>query len=192
MPAATLKGWWAMQDLSSNESSALLQYARQVLIHWFERKPPPKIENLPAVLQVKAGCFVTLKKENALRGCIGTFDADHPLCRNIGEMTINAAFRDFRFPPLKQEELKKLRIEISVLHPPAKIQSIKEIVIGRHGIIVENAGRRGVYLPEVAVEQGWSAGKFVEHCAIHKAGIHKEDVPKAVISIFEVKKYSEK
>jgi len=98
---------------------------------------------------------VTLKKDGNLRGCIGYIQPVEPLVRAVQENTVNACSRDTRFPPVKPEELGNIRIEISVLSVPEPVASYRQIEIGRHGIVLKNGPRRAVFLPHVAVEQGW-------------------------------------
>ena len=83
-----------------------------------------------------------------------------------------AAFRDPRFPPLKKEELKDLKIEISVLTDP-KITFPSRVKVGRDGLIVEYMGRSGVLLPQVPVEEGWDRIQFLNSVCM-KAGVEPD------------------
>ena len=87
------------------------------------------------------------------------------------EMTISAAFRDPRFSPLLESELPDVTIEISVLTPLRKITSIDEFQFGKQGIYMEKGGRSGTFLPQVALETGWTKEEFLGRCARDKAGI---------------------
>jgi AmmeMemoRadiSam system protein A len=82
----------------------------------------------------------------------------------------NAALRDRRFTPVNAAELPALDVEVSVLSPPRPIASPEEFTVGEHGIILERDGRRAVYLPEVAPQQGWSREQTLTHLAL-KAGL---------------------
>ena len=99
----------------------------------------------------KVAIFVTLYLHDELRGCIGTIEPELPLEQAIEQYTLLSAFRDNRFPPLTKNELKDLKIEISILTKPHLVKSLDEIVFKKHGVIVEDQyGGRGVFLPEVA------------------------------------------
>jgi AmmeMemoRadiSam system protein A len=113
---------------------------------------------------------VTLKKNGRLRGCIGYIEAVRPLLETVEEMAVSAAFRDPRFAPVEKEEVDDLSIEISVLNPVHEAADISEIEIGKHGIIITGRGRRGLLLPQVAVEYGWDRETFLDQTCV-KAGL---------------------
>jgi len=125
-------------------------------------------------LQVKAGCFVTLKNKGMLRGCIGRFQSDAPLCKTVCEMAISSATRDLRFVnnPITPAEVPELDIEISVLSPMRQISDpLRDVRLGRDGIVIADQGRSGTFLPQVASETGWTLEEFLGHCARDKAGL---------------------
>lgn len=123
----------------------------------------------------KRSAFVTLTGERgSLRGCIGSVTADCPLVENVIENTIASATRDPRFLPVTREDEPHLEIEISVLSPLRRIRSPEEIEIGRDGVVLHKRGRRAVFLPQVAVEQGWDVEETLGHlCA--KAGLGRDE-----------------
>ena len=88
-------------------------------------------------------------------------------------MALAAAFQDTRFNPLTRDELKDIDIEISVLTPLEKIDSIEEIEVGKHGIYITQGLYSGLLLPQVATEYGWDRKSFLEHTCT-KAGLPKE------------------
>ncbi len=110
---------------------------------------------LTETLRKPAATFVTLHLGGRLRGCIGSLAPVAPLYRSVHDNAINAALHDHRFRPVTPSELPLLVVHISVLSPVAPIASPEEFRIGEHGIILEKGRYRSVYLPEVAVEQGW-------------------------------------
>lgn len=125
-------------------------------------------------LLVRAGCFVTLKNQERLRGCIGRISTDKPLWKTVREMAVAAATMDDRFrnDPIKPGEFSQLKVEISVLSPLRRITDpLKEITLGRDGIVIRDKGMGGTFLPQVAVETGWSLEEFLGHCARDKAGL---------------------
>lgn len=88
----------------------------------------------------------------------------------MAEVAVKAALDDPRFPPLSREELRELELEISVLSPPRRITSPEEIDVGVHGLLLESGDRRGLLLPQVAVEYGWDRETFVD-AVVKKAGV---------------------
>jgi len=115
------------------------------------------------------GAFTTLHLEGNLRGCVGYVYPVKPLCRTVAETAAAAAFNDTRFPPVTAEEAPRLKVEISVLSPLAPIAA-EDIEAGRHGLVITLGSRRGLLLPQVAVEFGWDAPTFLQETC-HKAGL---------------------
>lgn len=126
-----------------------------------------------------------MKKKGALRGCIGQILGYQPLRESIREMTLAAAFKDPRFPPLSMEELKGLEVHVSLLTEPQPVASYKDIRTGTDGIIVTCGWKKGVYLPEVATETGWDQRTFFASCALEKAGIDQTELDKTRIEVFQ-------
>lgn len=114
---------------------------------------PPSIED--GVMDQVWGLFVTLRINGDLRGCIGHITGRLPLRQALPELTGAAAFEDPRFPPVRPQELPLIRIELSLLSPPAPVESWRDIEIGRHGMTLSLRSRLAVFLPQVATEQGW-------------------------------------
>jgi MEMO1 family protein len=125
---------------------------------------------LPAETKFKAGAFVTLEKKGELRGCIGTILPEDALWEAIVGNAINAAVNDYRFGAVRKEELAALSLEISVLTTPREVKGPEEFLVGKHGILIEKNGRRAVFLPQVAPEQGWNREQTLDHLAA-KAGL---------------------
>ncbi len=119
------------------------------------------------------GAFVTLHKNGRLRGCLGFVEGSRPLYISVAEAAVLAAVRDTRFQPVKKEELDDIVLEISVLTPPVKIDDPALIQVGRHGLIVTKEGKRGLLLPQVAVQNKWSRETFLAHACL-KAGLPPE------------------
>lgn len=99
-------------------------------------------------------------------------DGIYPLNKALAEVAMSAAFEDPRFMPLAKNEFNEVVFEVSILTEPELVKGdkIKQIQIGRDGVIVEADGLRGVLLPKVAVEQRWSAKDFLENACL-KAGL---------------------
>jgi AmmeMemoRadiSam system protein B/AmmeMemoRadiSam system protein A len=131
---------------------------------------PRGVETASPKLKEPRGAFVTLYRKGELRGCIGQIVPKMPLGEAVAAMAQEAAFRDPRFTPVRNEELDDLNIEISVLTPLQKIDSTDEIEVGKHGIVIVRGGSMGLLLPQVATEYNWDRNEFLEHCCL-KAGL---------------------
>jgi AmmeMemoRadiSam system protein A len=117
---------------------------------------------------------VTLKKDGRLRGCIGHMAEDSPLGRTVGMVALQSAFQDRRFSPLQPGELEQVDIEISVLTPYRPVSGPDAIVLGRDGVVLRKRGRSAVFLPQVAVEQGWTREQMLDQLCL-KAGLARGD-----------------
>lgn len=119
-----------------------------------------------------SGVFVTIKRRGELRGCLGTLQLETDLAGEVARCAQNAATRDHRFAPVTAEELSDTALEISVLGPLESIDPAhpSAVVVGIHGLVVEQAGRRGLLLPQVATEWGWTREEFLARTC-QKAGL---------------------
>jgi AmmeMemoRadiSam system protein A len=162
------------ETLSTADRKLLLQLAREAITVAVRTGKLPDREVTAPHLLGPQGCFVTIKQQGALRGCIGNFTSDKALYQLVQEMAVSAATRDPRFYPMKEEDLAGFELEISVLSPLAKISSPDEVVVGTHGLYLEKNFSRGVLLPQVAIEHGWDRETFLNQTAL-KAGLKKED-----------------
>ncbi len=160
------------EGLSEEEKRQLKQIAKESIEAALFRKGAKEIPLSP-VLQEKRGAFVTLKRHGELRGCIGYIRGVAPLHKTVKDMAIQAAFHDPRFSPLGKEEWKDIDIEISVLTPMKKIESLDEIEVGVHGLYIEKGGRTGLLLPQVATEYKWDRTMFLEYTC-YKAGLPRD------------------
>jgi AmmeMemoRadiSam system protein B/AmmeMemoRadiSam system protein A len=131
------------------------------------------LHGLPESLRAPAGAFVTLKEDGQLRGCIGYILPRKPLYQAVLENGVNAAVNDMRFRPVGPEELDKLEVEVSVLSEPRAIGGAEEFQVGEQGVILRKDGHQAVFLPEVALEQGWSREETLSHLA-RKAGLPED------------------
>ena len=179
--------------LKTSEQIWLLQYARHNIACILGKEDALEI-NAPEGCQNTAGCFVTIykKEEHELRGCIGTFDFNRPLYANIADMAKAAATRDPRFSPLRESEFDEIELEISVLEAPTPCAT-QDIVVGKHGLLIEQGSRRGVLLPQVASDYGWNREQFLDHTCL-KAGLPRNawQNPNTQIHCFEAHILAEK
>ncbi|RNC73334.1 MAG: AmmeMemoRadiSam system protein A [Desulfuromonadales bacterium] len=164
-----------MKDfLTDDDKKKLLTLAREAVSLFVREGTIPSVEISEQSLQQERGCFVCIKKNRVLRGCIGSFTSDKPLYKLVQEMAVSAATRDPRFYPMKQSDLDDFTVEISVLSPLEKIPSPDAIEVGTHGIYIEKNFCRGVLLPQVAVEYGWDRNTFLNQTCL-KAGLRADD-----------------
>ncbi len=156
---------------SKEEREELLKIARDSIKSYLTTRKPPRIETLNPKLKEKRGVFVTLRRGESLKGCIGFIEPIFPLYHAVSECAISAATKDIRFPPVTIEELPKITIEISVLSPTKRVASVDEIEMGVHGVVVRKGFNQGIFLPQVATETGWSKEEFLSHLCSGKAGL---------------------
>lgn len=195
-------GYWAISvyeksqlfTISEAERVEILNQARQSIINYLESEKRGKI--LPAkstsgILNDKTGAFVSIYVQDKLRGCIGGFAQDKTLNELVQKMSVSAAC-DKRFDSLKIEEMDEMKLEISVLSPLKKIESIEEIELGKHGIYIQQNSNSGTFLPQVAKKTKWTVKQFLSHCARDKAGIGWDGWKTAEISTYEAVIFSEK
>lgn len=181
-------------QLDENEKKTLLTIARTAIQQKFQKSDKGGIDTseLSENLKTHCGAFVTLNEAHQLRGCVGRFGPGEPLYKVVEEMAIAAATQDYRFSPVREEELELIEIEISVLTPLKLTKSIDEIQLGKHGIFIKKGTRSGTFLPQVATETGWSKEEFLGHCAQDKAGIGWDGWKDADIYTYEALVVGEK
>jgi AmmeMemoRadiSam system protein A len=182
------------KELNARERTILLEIARRAIEGYVGTEQTPAVEpREEKALNIRSGCFVTIKQGGQLRGCIGNFQSEHPLFREVAEMAVASATKDPRFYPMKKEDLDNFKLEISVLSPLTKVDSIEEIEVGKHGIYLEKGYYRGVLLPQVAVEHGWDRETFLRQTCL-KAGLPGDSwkAEDAEIYIFSAQIFGEK
>lgn len=187
-------------QLSAYEQQALLALARRTIKNQFATIPLPADLLTPLQtpnLTQACGAFVTLYNPDlSLRGCIGHLSTQEPLYKTIIAMSQAAAFHDARFKPVTQAEVETLKINITILSTPQAITNLNEIVLGKHGIILNKAINNGtmtksaVFLPKIPIEQGWDLTTTLEHLSV-KAGLDahawQQDCSLLIFEGFEIK-----
>jgi len=151
------------------------------------RAPDLAAEESAPFAQAPGAVFVTLRSpDGSLRGCIGEMQATRPLIESVRGNAVSAATRDPRFPPVSADELASLQIGISVLTAPRLVADARDVIVGRHGLVVSQMNRRGVLLPEVAVERGWDRETFLA-AVCQKAGLPTDAWrhPSTSLAVFE-------
>ncbi len=164
-----------MNTLTKPDGELAVRLARSAIEECLKNKKKIKPDNLPKVFREKRGVFVTLNTGKQLRGCIGRPYPILPLGEAIIASAINAARDDFRFSPVKPQEIEKLTIEVTVLTVPKRINAKPKdlpgkIVIGRDGLIVATGACSGLLLPQVAIEHGFDCTEFLCQTCM-KAGL---------------------
>ena len=172
-------------SLSDEEKRKLKEMALTSIQDSLDGRRIAEPTGLTKTLESKCGAFVSLHKQGRLRGCIGHFGEDTALHEIVAEMARAAAFEDPRFMPVTREELNDIDIEISVLTPMRRIQSLDEFQLHRHGIYIRRGYRSGTFLPQVADEVNWTKEEFVSHCAQDKAGIGWDGWRDAELYVYE-------
>ncbi|MCI4336650.1 MAG: TIGR00296 family protein [Thermoplasmata archaeon] len=150
-----------------------------------------RTEPMSPIFDEQRGVFVTLKHHPSgrLRGCIGYPLPIHRLRVAIPRVAVAAAMDDPRFPPVGERELRSLRLEISILTPPVRVEAndvrgrVAAIVVGRDGLIVERGGESGLLLPQVPVEEGWDVTAFLG-ATCEKAGLPDQAWWRPEVSVY--------
>jgi hypothetical protein len=181
------------------EGKFFVKLARQTIEGYLRAGKKPQAPNVGAKLKGRRGVFVTLTKDGELRGCVGHPLPTMPLVEAVIDAAISSATRDPRFLPVSVDEMRDIKLEVSVLSEPEimKVKSPREypkcIVIGRDGLIVEWSGCAGLLLPQVPAEYGWDADEFLSHACM-KAGLMPDHwLQKGVcISKFSAQIFAEK
>lgn len=168
MPKAS--PWENKMEPTLEEKKILLDIARAAINSFFtdEIKSQPDYEKHP-IFKSHAGAFVTLTEHGRLRGCIGYIISDQPLIETVYEAAVQASQNDPRFLPVQKTEVPKLSLEISILSEPFPLNSYEEIEIGKHGLILEEKGRRGLLLPQVPIEHNMNREQYLD-AICHKSG----------------------
>jgi AmmeMemoRadiSam system protein A len=178
------------EPLTDDERCLLLKIARQALIEGVTHRRLIELETggLSERLQALGASFVTLTINGELRGCIGALEARQPLAQDVAEHAVAAALEDFRFPPVCEDEIPEIEIEISRLTPAVRLNyETPEELLRRlrpciDGVILRYAGRRATFLPQV-----WDkipdAGQFLSYLC-QKMGVHSDLWQKTKLEVF--------
>jgi len=180
-------------ELSPEQKTLLLDVARRTIRGKTAGKTKIDLDCPDPKLAEKGAAFVTISRKGRLRGCIGQVEARGPLWNCVVEMAGAAATQDTRFPPVNEDEVDDIDLEISVLTPMEKVVSLDEIEVGRHGLMMSRGWHRGLLLPQVATEWDWSRDEFLSHTA-QKAGLPPDAWrdPETEILRFEALVFGEK
>jgi len=171
-------------NLNKAQQKVLLQIARRAVEEAVRtgRKyepPPPQDETL----RMDRGAFVTLSENSRLRGCIGYTSPVKPLYLTVRDVAMEAALHDPRFSAVSEAELPLLHYEISVLSPFRHVLNIRQIKVGRDGLLIKKGAYAGLLLPQVAVDRKWDRMTFLRQTC-RKAGLPLDAWKNAQTDIF--------
>jgi AmmeMemoRadiSam system protein A len=183
-------GDFSQSEFSPNERALLLRLAHDSILSALEGREIP-LDPPTEHLAEPRGAFTSLYLRGELRGCVGYVLPVSPVYRAVADTARAAAFEDTRFRPVTLPEASHLEIELSILSPPHPI-SADAVEIGRHGLLISMAGRRGLLLPQVPVEHNWDRTTFLEQTC-RKAGLSLDAWQKgATIEAFTAEVFGEK
>ncbi len=155
----------------TKEDKKLLQFARKTIETVLKSgSSSNSLISIDPVLNQNRSVFVTLKKHGQLRGCVGSVFPTQPLVNEVQTQAVNAAINDQRFSPVTMSEMPNISIEITILSPIVRCDSIRDIRLGKHGIILKKGVAQALFLPQVAIEEGWDLATTLTYLA-QKAGL---------------------
>jgi AmmeMemoRadiSam system protein A len=135
-------------------------------------------------LSAHLGVFVSLYKNDNLRGCIGRITCDDPVIETVQDMAVSAGMNDSRFSPVTRDELPKLTYELTLLSPLRRLKNLNEIELGKHGLYLQKGMNSSVFLPQVPLSQGWDLPIYLKELSI-KANLHPDGWKKSSLFSFE-------
>ncbi|MEM1297079.1 MAG: AmmeMemoRadiSam system radical SAM enzyme, partial [Verrucomicrobiota bacterium] len=176
-PGADLKMALVKTEFEPEEEQAMLTFARSVVDAAVLGNEPRGELPRELALTPGFGMFVTLRRGQMLRACIGNWGESG--AKTIGELlrfsASASATNDHRFPSIHPRDLPLLTVEISLMYDPKQVtgegaERANSVEVGEHGLVITLGDRRGLLLPQVATENGWDESGFLEQvCA--KAGL---------------------
>jgi AmmeMemoRadiSam system protein A len=183
-------GDYSEREYSEEERGILLRLAHDSISSALQSRELALDPPTPHLGEAR-GAFTSLYLDNELRGCVGYALPSSSLYRAVAETARAAAFEDTRFSPVTADEAQHLQIELSILSRPHAIHP-DAIEIGRHGLVITQNGRRGLLLPQVAVEHKWDRRTFLEQTC-RKAGMAPDEWQRgATIQAFTAEVFSDK
>ena len=181
-------------NISTEEKKIILQIARSSIASIYDDNVLFEIDasKFP-ILNSQKGAFVTLTKNNNLRGCIGYIISNLPLHETIKDAATQAAIGDPRFPKLTDNEFSKIAIEVSILSEPFPMESYDDIIVGTHGLILTEDGQRGLLLPQVPIEHNMNKEDYLS-ALCEKTGFYSNFWKEKILNIemFTADVFSEK
>lgn len=168
-----------IRNFTDEDGKELVKIARKAVTEYLKNNSKVSDSEFNSKFNFESGVFVTINKNDSLRGCIGYTIPIKKLSDGLIDAAVSAATQDPRFTPVSIDELDKIVFEVTVLTPPVVIkvddplEYLSIIKVGRDGLIVENSYSSGLLLPQVPAEYGWNVEEFLQHTC-EKAGINKD------------------
>ncbi len=175
-------------DEIRNNESEIVSFARQVVEQYVKtgKRTVEKINEDNQFDKIKAGIFVSIKKDGKLRGCIGTIEpTQNSITEEVINNAISASTKDPRFSPVGSEELNQLVYSVDILKEAELISDVEKLDPQKYGVIVEKDHRRGLLLPML---EGIDTIEEQIEVALKKANIDKSE--DYLIYRFEVRRYT--
>jgi len=178
--------------MNKKNKEYLLRIARRAIEKYFQDEGVFQIEEdeLPKPLKEKKGIFVTLWKDDKLRGCIGNLESQKPIYQSVIDNSLASALLDSRFTALKKDELNDIKIEISILSELKKIPNftdynsfLKYLNKYKPGLLIKKGTYQATFLPQVWEDLN-SAELFISHLC-EKAGLQKDEWKKMDLEIYQ-------
>jgi len=179
--------------MTKSEKKYLLELSRRTLEKYLKEKTILAIDEESLVfplLKEKKGVFITLYKDNQLRGCIGNLYSEKPIFESIIENTLASALFDPRFPPLEEDELENIKISISVLTEPKPLPQFKDIKEllnylkkKKPGLVIKKGESEATFLPQVWKELK-NPEEFLTHLCL-KAGLNPQSWKNSDLTFLE-------
>jgi len=180
----------AQGEFSSEERVQLLRLAHDSILSALAGREISFEAPTPHFAQPR-GAFTSLYLFGQLKGCVGYVLPIGSVYRAVAETARAAAFEDARFYPVTADEAPHLQVELSILSPPEPIAP-EAVEIGRHGLLISMAGRRGLLLPQVPIEHQWDRVSFLQQTC-RKAGLPLDAWQRgATIEAFTAEVFGEK
>lgn len=181
--------------------NALIQLAKAAIIQRLlpaEKKAAPDLFDIPSfLLKEKRGVFVTLQKNGALRGCIGTLEPEKTILEGVQENACHAAFDDTRFSPVTLEEFEDIQIEVSLLSVPEKLfysdvqDLLARLVPFQDGVIVQKGYHRATFLPQVWEQLPDPESFLTQLCLKARLDAHAWQAGDLTVSTYQVQSFTE-
>ncbi len=177
-------------QLTDGEKQTLLRLAREAMECAVRGQvlPPLDIKSLTPLLQANGSSFVTLTIDDDLRGCIGALEAYQPLAEDVREHAVSAALHDPRFPPVRENELNRIKLEVSRLTAPHLLEYsssedlLKKLNPHVDGVILRDNFRRATFLPQVW-EKIPDPAEFLSHLC-QKMGVRANTWREAKLQVY--------
>ena len=178
--------------MNKENKEYLLKIAKRAIQKYFQDEGVFQVEKdeLPQSLKEEKGTFVTLWKNNELRGCIGDLESEKPIYQSVIDNCLASALLDSRFTALKGDELNDIKIEISILSELKKLPNftdydsfLKYLNKYKPGLLIKKGAHQATFLPQVWEDLS-SAELFISHLC-EKAGLEKDEWKRMDLEIYQ-------